>query len=127
MKTCFDENVFFRKHLSRSLTMLMMYYVLLRHPFSCLYDLNLIPQANVRELVLIIVGISNLFISFGVGIAIAILTIIENCIHLSSFPGELDIVDLLLRNNLENNNLDFLRLDLSNSFLYSNKTQSLLE
>ena len=120
-------NVFLTKHLSRSLTMLMMYYVLLKHPFSCLYDFNLIPQTNIRELVLIIVGMPNMFISFGAGIAIAIIAIIEKYIHLSGFHNELDMADFVLSCHLLHIDLDFCRLDLSNSFLYSNKTQSLLE
>lgn len=127
MKTYFDEDIFFVKHLSRSLTMLMMYYVLLKHPFSCFYNLNLIPQENIRELILIIVGLPDIFISVGAAIAIAILSIIENCVHLSSFYGKLSVDKLLFECDSINNYKGLFRLDMSNSFLYSDKTHSLLE
>lgn len=127
MKTCFSENVFFVKYLSRLLTLLMAYYVLLRHPFSCLCDLNLIPQSNIRELMLMFVGMPDMFASLNFSVNVVVITIMGKYIHLSSFYGDLNISEFVLNSDLIGENEKISRLDMSNSFLYSGKTHSLLE
>lgn len=127
MLTKLDYEMYNYRKLTTLLTMSLIHYYFFRAPFVSNYNSELLHQTNLKESVITITGFNTVVLMLESTIACLISYVIEKIIcGFKSYNDNVFNMDKFRFNLISDVCFDN-KLDLSNPFLYSNKTICLRE
>ena len=99
-----------------------------RIPLISNFSLQLLPSANFKDVLIASSGMNYILFILNVSITCYIISMIDELIHCGGFYyGNFKVEKQILLSTYIFNEYDFNRLDLSNPFLYVDKTKALTE